>query len=311
MFQTMVTSLISLFLCLGTGFVCRRLRVLDDGIVSGLAGLLIKVTLPCTIINSMIMDFSPEILGEGMLTMGITLAAYLFGAALGYLLSRILKFNTKQKQVTIFALTFPNVGYMGFPVIQALLGQQGVFYTSMGNASFNLLAFSFGVLLFTADKPSETKLSAVQMTKSILLKPAFIATFIGFVLFLFSLRPPEPVSKALTMLGAMTTPLSMIILGSILSKSKISTIFSGVSVYVISFLRLVVIPAAVFLVCRPFIRNDMLFSVLVLLSGMPAAAITAIFAEEYGSDADFASRTVFVSTLLSIITMPVFTLLLG
>jgi len=150
--------------------------------------------------------------------------------------------------------------------------------------------------------------------KPILLNPALLGTVLGFGFFLFSVKLEGPLRDAVTDLSAMTTPLSMLVVGSILAKSDPRKVFSGWKMYPVLAGRLLIIPLAALLILRPFIHNQTMLGVLVLLGAMPVASLTAIFAEKYksgsGQNAELASRLIFLSTVFSLVTIPLVTQLL-
>jgi malate permease and related proteins len=141
-----------------------------------------------------------------------------------------------------------------------------------------------------------------------LFNPGIISVFLGMILFLFSLRLPLPVFRAVELVGGMTVPLSMLIIGALLADADIKGFFSGLSVYYGTFVRLLLIPMIALVVLKVIGFPGQLLQICVLLVAMPAAANTAIFAEMYGADSQLASRCIVISTLLSIITIPLIVL---
>jgi predicted permease len=178
----------------------------------------------------------------------------------------------------------------------------------MANAAFNLLVFTVGIRLFTAN--SGEKGTAVPAWRMIALNPALLATLAGFICFVTGFRLPSPVHTCAEMLGGMTSPISMLLVGSILAKSRLRTLFTDIRTLPIIALRLGLIPLAAFFVLRPFITNDMMLGVIVVLAAMPVAAITVIFAEQYKGDTARASRLVALSTVVCVATLPLISMLL-
>jgi predicted permease len=298
----MINSLISLFLCISLGYICRRTKALNDEVTSGLSGLLINVTLPCTIFISLMREFSLNLLLGSLASFVASAAMYLFGLLIAIPIAKLLRATPSEKAVWQFALMFPNVGYTGFPVMNALYGADGLIYTSMSNVAFNFLVFTIGARIFTHGAPEAA--GAKDGIRRVLVKPALIMTFIGFVFFIFSLRLPSPIEDGISLVSAMTTPLSMIVVGSLLAKSNLKSIFMGWKMYAIIFARLIMIPLATLLAIKPVSPDPILTAIVVLLAAMPVASLTVIFAEEYHGDSELASRMIFMSTLLMIATLP-------
>lgn len=289
-----------LFMLIMIGFIIYRLQIVNDQMVTDLTRLILDVTLPALILISMNFEFSSEILQESILLFLISLAIYLGSWVFGVGATRLIKGSIKWKAVYQFMLVFPNIGFMGYPVIAAVFGKLGVFYTSVFNLTFGLMVWTLGVWIYQRG----TNEGKFNFRWRSLMTPGIVATVVGFILFLISFDFPEPIFKTLEMLGGITTPLSMITVGAMLGRSSLRTIWGTFSIYLFSFFRLLVLPVLVLLIMLPFGFSEIMLGTSVVLVGMPAAANTAMFASRYNGDADLASRVVFLSTLFSIITIP-------
>jgi len=307
MFFIFVNNLTTLAVCMLVGYIGRKCGIFTDVNNAALSTTLVKVTLPCTVFISMMRPFSPTLLIESLATLLLSAVVYLSGYVLGALLARVMKASHSEKRVWQFSLVFANVGYMGFPITQAVFGYEGLIYTSMANVSFNVLAFSLGVYLF---KSGDDRENVKANIKSIVLNPALVATYIGFVFFVTGLRLPGVIEDGVGLVGSMTTPLSMILVGSILAKNKLRLLVGDPRVLPVIFLRLLGIPVASFFVLRLFISNPVMLGVVVILAAMPAAALTVIFAEQYKGDTALASKLVALSSALCLLSIPVISLLL-
>jgi predicted permease len=307
MFEIVLKNLVTLTLCLLVGFVCQKRGLLNKTVTAGLSMLLMNVILPCSILTSLDRPMSYGLLLEAGFVCAASFGIYFLGAGVAWVLCRLLRVPRGEAAVYCFGLTFPNVAYMGFPVLEAALGPEALFYASVCTVSFNILAFTFGVRLMTSGHPSGGRVGL----KKILLTPAIPAIALGLVLFLTSRRPPQPVDKALTMLAGMMTPVSMIIIGALLAQNSFRALLRDAKLYGMLLAKLLLIPILVFALLQPFLTNRLVLGVLVLTAAMPAASITAIFAEQYQTAPDLASRFVFATTILSILAIPLVTLLLG
>ncbi|MDR1559465.1 MAG: AEC family transporter [Clostridiales bacterium] len=304
-FNTMLFSIISLLVCLTAGYICRRARILNDNAIAALTELLIKVSLPCTVYTTMLRPFSMTLLTESLFVLVAFFFVHFLGMLVGFLTAKLLRANPNEKRVWMFAIAFANVGFMGYPIINSVLGEKAMIYASMVNISFNLLAYSVGPYLMNSDK-SYTKYA----WRGIFVTPAMIATVLGIICFVTSLRPPDPITDGVRYIAGLTTPISMLLLGAILAKSDIRAVFTGWKVYIVLAVRHFVMPLTVLAILKPFVHNSMALSVIVLLCAMPSASVTAILAQKYNAGADTASRLVFISTVISLLTVPVITLFL-
>ncbi|MCU9813353.1 AEC family transporter [Paraclostridium sp. AKS81] len=193
---------------------------------------------------------------------------------------------------------------MGYPVIEAVLGKEAIFFTAIFNLPFNFFVFTVGTYLLNKHN-SEYKFSI----KSII-SPPIIGVLTGLSLFLLRIKLPLPIFNTLNMLGSITTPLSMIVIGSLLANSPIKETFINKKLYIVSFIRLLVVPSVVYFLLSFYIKNPLLLGVPVVISAMPAASNTAIMAKSYDANDQLASQAVFLTTLISIVTIPIISIVL-
>lgn len=296
-FVTVLNQVIILFIILVVGFVAGKFNILDSTGTRKLSEVLLYVSSPMMILNSFFIEFSKDRMvnvlwivgtGMGMFVVSILLSKLIYG-----------RFEDKIVPVLRFTAIFSNCGYIGLPFINSLFGSEGVFYGSFYIVTFNAVLWTYGYMLYGG------KGSAGQIIKKLLVSPSIIALYVGLVVFLFSIPVPEPVKGAVKAVGDITMPLSMLIIGGVMSTTKLHTVFSDWRVYLSSFIRLIFMPllysALAYIAGVPTLPA----AVLVTALAMPAAANTTIFAELFDKDSVFASKCVTVSTLLSIITAPI------
>lgn len=298
-FMPLLNQILVLFMILLVGLIIYRLKVIDETFINGLSRLVIDVTLPALIITSMSFDFSREILWESGQLFVISLGLYLGSWLLSIILLYKFEIGPKANDIFQFMLVFPNVGFMGYPVINAIYGDIGVFYASIFNFTYGLLVWTLGVWIFRRREGD-----SFSFKWSSILTPGFIAVIVGFIFFLFSVELPGPINQTLELLGGTTTPLSMLLVGALMARTAISDIWRQYRLHLIGMVRLIVIPLIALIVVKPLGLSDIMLGVVVLLAGMPAAANTAIFAERYGGDAEIGAKIVFITTFFSIITIP-------
>ncbi|KAF0197191.1 MAG: auxin efflux carrier family protein [Bacillota bacterium] len=299
-FYTVFEQIFVLFIILVAGYIVRKLEVFDDRMTKGLSSLLLKLALPALIIDSLQQTYSPQLLRESGLILLISFVVYGASGGVAAFFPGILRSEQGELGVFRFSLLFSNVGFMGYPVVLAIFGQEGLFYAAIYNLPFNLLVFTLGIVVMTLGRGDDKHSINWRMFVS----PAVVSVLIGFSLFLLGLRLPGPIAQSVKMIGSLTTPLSMIIVGALLSSINAREIFSNWRIYAISTARLIFIPLLVWLSLRLFTDNVLLIGVPTIIAAMPAAANTAILAEEYSANPRLASQVVFISTLLSIITIP-------
>ena len=194
---------------------------------------------------------------------------------------------------------------MGYPVLEAIYPEMGIFYGLFNNITFNILLWTYGVYLYTSNKDNENSFKLKH-----LINHGIIAVIIGFIILLSGINLPKPITGALDYLGHMTFPLSMLIIGSSLASISFKNIVSNKYLYLLSGIKLLMIPFAFYLILKQFSLPGVVNNVNIILVAMPSAANTVVFAERFGGDYKFASEIVFITTLLSLITIPFFVSLL-
>jgi hypothetical protein len=255
------------------------------------------ITMPALFLVAMQLPFTRERVDNLRYLLLTAIIAYAIQFLVAFLLPFLLGERTSEdKGVYQFMMIFSNAAFMGFPVLLSIFGQESIFYGALFNIPFNALVFTLGVYLMQRDK------STFDFRK--FLSPALVATVVGFLFFLFSVQIPEIISKPLTLIGEMTTPLSMIFIGASLSSVNVSNIFLNKKLYLVALFRLLVIPISLMLVLRPIIHDPMVLGIPVIIMAMPVAAMCAIIAKAYGNDETLAAEGIFITTLLSMFTIP-------
>lgn len=294
-------QIVTLFIIMVVGIFGAKLKIIDDNLSKGLSKILITIALPCLILSTFNFSFSKEMAFNSALIIIITFIVLISSIYISKIL--YFKYGKKEQQVLRFITIFSNCGFMGFPVVSSIYGKEGLFYCSMYNIAFNLILWTYGVYLFSEKKD-------INSIKKIFINPAMISTFIGILIFLFSIKLPNPVQGTLSLIGSMTIPISMLVVGASLSNVRLLDMASGFKMYYASFIRLLFIPLILILILKQLHLPDIITGSVVILTAMPAASLSTIFAEANGGATELASKIVFISTVLSAATIPIIILLL-
>lgn len=293
-FYTVFIQVLILFIFMGFGFVGEKKKLISTEGSKVISDIILYFVTPCLIIHSLNISFDSNKL-NGLL---ICLAAFFVIQIASALLVCLLFKNKKHisTRVLRFAVVFSNVGYMGIPLQKAVLGDEGVFYGSVCVAVFNVFVWTYGIICMSGDKK--------QMSlRKLILNPGIIAVTIGIILFVFSIKLPTPISSAIGSMASLNTPLAMMVIGFNLSRSNLLSALLDKRVYLVSILRLVLIPiASLFVLWALGLRGTLLISVIIATSA-PVAAATTVFSVKYGADTELSVKLVAFSTLLSIFTM--------
>lgn len=259
---------------------------------ASIAKLLLYFITPMAIIQSFYTECTPERLRD--LLLSFVLAA--LGLAVSMTVSRLL--FGKKHAIETFGASFSNAGFIGIPLVQAVIGPEAVFYISGFVVLLNVLQWTYGVALLSND------LSYISV-KKILANPALIAFAAGFFLFLSGLPLPSVLTEVMRGSASMNGPLAMIVLGSYLAELPFRKLFTDRITYFCALVRLLLIPAASILLfgCMPFVSLDVRKAVFIVMAA-PVGANVAMFAQMYGGDYRTAVRPVCLSTVLCMVTLP-------
>lgn len=290
-----------LFLIIIVGFVCSKKKIINTEFESKGSELLINITAPALILTSFTFKHSRELMAKGLMLMGTGFIVHIIAICICIPAFKKIA-NDQKRRILIFATIFSNCIFMSFPLIDGVFGSEGIFLASFYIVSFNIIIWTYGYMLMTGG----SKISINTILNS-LKNPAIPAIGIGIILLVANISLPEPILKSLELIGSMTTPLSMLLVGSQLSRSKITDLITDKNIFFVSFLKLILIPAIVMLLVY-FLRLPAIAGgVAVMLAGMPTAANTTIFARLYlkeDNESVFASKCVAATTLFSMITIP-------
>jgi predicted permease len=300
---TILVAISSLFALIGAGFFSRKYGVLNDNFVHLLSHVLVSIALPAITISSMQVPHTAKTMGIVDSTLLVAGCYYIAAFLASILICRFLPSTPTEKGVFQFMMVFPNTMFMGIPVASAILGPDSLFYVILFNLPFNFLVFTMGVWLLARGRPGNLDVKS-------LLSPGLVASFVGLALFLVGYTLPSPVETGLDLIGSVTTPLAMLVVGALLATLPVSRLAGDWRIHLLTGLRLIVFPVIAFLVLSPFITDKLLLGVAVLLIAMPVAANSVLLSEEYKVDATLASQGVFISTLLCLATIPILEVLL-
>ena len=288
-----------LFALIAVGYVCRKTNFLSDAFVKGCVNLLLLIVTPCLIVHVFQRPFTGTALANLGLSLAVAFAAHLIGIAFAEICFR--RTDERQRGVLKFATVFSNGGFMAIPLEYALLGPDGAFYGALYVVMFNFLCWTYGLKVMCGHLR--------DMNHRILfINPGTVGIAIGLPLFLTSTTLPVILHDPIKYIADLNTPLAMIVIGFYLADARFAAYFRCVPALVASALRLLIIPALVLagLVAARGMRLDPTMAIALTASASaPVAAMDTMFASKYGRDVDVSVGLVAVTTILSIMTMPI------
>lgn len=294
-FQTML----KLFLLLVLGFVLFKCHIFDEYTNKKISALIVNVASPMLIISS-IAGVEGNDKSIAFLMIGAGILMYIGFIILGKIINRIFPFPKKDWPVYECMVVFANTGFMGYPVLLDVFGQEAVFYASLIHMAFNFFVYTYAIMCLTKSDDSEFKLNFKQ-----LLTPGIVLIFIGILIYLFDIQLPSVLMDTINSVGSLTAPLSMMMIGSSLAVYPIKDSFTDWRSYVFAFVRLLIVPFVTMIVCRLLHINPYYANITIITNAMPVGSMVLMLATQYNANIKIVTRNIVVSTLLSVITIPI------
>lgn len=294
--ETLANLMVKIVIMVSVGYLLQRLGVIDEYLKKKLSELLLVVVLPLSVLATGNHPYSSDITGRLLGAAGISAVYYALALVLVWLLAKALPMPLGDRGVFVNMAVFANTAFIGFPLISALFGAEGVLYAVVYNLAYQVFLFTVGVKLLK----SEEKMN----WKEFLLDPLTIASVLSIVLFVSPFRLPAAVVGAMEDIGAMSVSISMMVIGCTIAGIKLRSIFTNIYAYIVSALRLVVFPLGMAVVLLWAGASGTLPAACVLLTALPAGTLNVILAERYDANVTFAAQTVVQSMVLMVASIP-------
>lgn len=284
------------------GVMCHKLKWTSDKTIGPLTKILLNISVPCMVINSMMTPFETEKLQKGMMALVMVLGIQVFFALSSLVWARILKpRDIGARSVVQTTILFNNFMIIGVPIIESVLGPEGLFYTGLMGLPQRIVMFSSLPIIY-GRVSTENRMEKIEW--KMLLQMPTIAVFIGLFLFITGIRPPEIIGKCISDLGGMTMPLGMMITGMQLVGVNVKELLTDISLPIVVLVKNIINPAIVLVALSLLGFPTLLVQLGVLFASIPTAMMTAVYAANYKVSAGYAGAIVFLSTSLGVLTMP-------
>lgn len=295
-FFTTFREMVVILFAVAVGVLANRLGYMNGDTDRKLSKLILNITIPCLVIASVIRQESlpePKVILSVML---VSAVFYLMEFVFAFVVPRLVGGTPGQRGVWRFLMCFPNIGFIGYPLVQALFGDEGFFYAVILALPFNILNFSMGPLLLSG----KFRFSWRQFCT-----PSVLCSFLALVIALFDIPMPAMVGEMAGLVGDVTVPLSLLVLGSMLAGMSVRSVLTSWRLWLLSFIRLLVEPAALSFLLHLLGVDPLILGVAVAQMAMPAAVNGSMLCLEHGGDTDAMAQSIFLSTVLAIVTIPV------
>ena len=294
--KIVTNQVIIMFILIILGYILAKTKIVSQRGSKELSNILVMIVTPCVLIKSYSIDFNADMAAGLAKCLVFSVVIHIIAIVISNLL--IKKDELEKYRIERFSVVYCNCGFMAIPLLSAAFGGDGVFYGSAYLVVFTALSWSHGLYLYSGDKKT---LSFVKIATT----PGMIGIVVGMLLFLTGLRLPSPLFAAVDYMTGLNTPVAMILLGVFLAEVDLKKAFLHTKLYVVSALRLIIIPVITILIGRLFNLDDHLLSATIITAACPVATVAALFAAKYDLDTAYASEMVAINTLISIITIPV------
>lgn len=289
-----------LYIMAAIGVIADKAGVFTESTARKCTDLLFTVITPAKILQSFFtLEYSISALKGLFISIG---GGILMHLVVGAVMVPLFNKNAPEKtSVYKFAAMFGNCGYMGLPLVDAVVGKEGVFYMSAIIISFQIFNFTYGVWVMNKGRENGAKIDI----KKIIINPGVLPVFVGLPVFMLSIKVPGIILTPVSAISGMNSPLAMLMFGTYISNTDFRTVFRDKKIPFVALFKLILMPLAMLAALKLFGIGGALGTTLLIASATPSANNTIMFAAKYERDTSLASQTVAIVSLLSIITLPI------
>ncbi len=293
-------QMLILFLLMLVGLICYKVKLITDDTCKTLSAVVLNVANPALILSSS-MGTETKIRGIALATtLGIACALFAVLIAVAYLVPPLLRVDKGDAGVYRTMTIFSNIGFMGFPLVSAAYGKEAVLYAALFLLPFNLLIYTYGI---NAMKQLKAKKEKLRLGK--VFNVGVISCFAALALYLFRLEPPVFISETVNHLSALSAPMSMMVIGASLATLNFKELITDIRLLAFSGVKLLVIPIVLMLIIRQFVAEEMLRGVCLVMLATPVASMSAMLAQQYGGNYMLTTKAIALTTVLSVVTIPI------
>ena len=308
-----LNQILIIFTIILIGILCYKIKLIDEDTKKKLSDILLLLVNPIVIFVSYQRDFSSELMEGLLVSLLLSIVTHTVAIAVSYILIK----KKKRKKIVISGTVinkwvdnddvavertagiYANVSFMGIPLVYGVFGSEGVFYVTASITIFNILLWTHGIIMMSGSKEMNFK----SMLKK-LLSPSIIAVVIGIVFYILQIRLPGTIDQALNYVADLNTPFAMLIAGVTIGKTNILNLLTKPRVYLVTFIKLLLVPLILVLVYSRFSLNNMVYIIAIIMAGAPSAATSILFSIKFEKNSVLAAEIFTMTTILSAITIP-------
>ncbi len=284
----------------------RKKDILSDEMCKSLSWIVVNISNPAMILSGSVNSENGIAGKELLMTMALAIGIFAGLILISLVIPVVLRVQKSSVGVYRVMTIFSNIGFMGFPVISALYGTEALLYASVFLIPFNLLIYTYGILALKSNNGKKEKLDLKKV-----LNIGVYSCILSIILSFVQIPLPTFVKSTISILSDLTAPLSMMVIGASMATIALKELFTDVKLLLFSALKLIVVPVAGLFLLKTFIYNEMLLGVCMVMIATPVASMTAMLSQQYDGDYELASRGVALTTILSVLTMPLVSMITG
>lgn len=289
-----------------TGFISYKTKLIDNGTYDHLSSLMVWILNPFLMISGVIgknTSISSEMILQNIIMVS---GLYFILFLIGFVYCFILKYKDEKEYLYRMEILFPNVGFMGVPLVRAMFGNEYIVLVAFYMLAFNIISYSYGIYLASRYGGNTSKFDVKK-----LLSPGTVTSIMSIIIFSFHLELPAPIVTYVDFLGNTSITLSMIIIGVFLAKLDWKTAFSNAEYFIFVIADMLIIPLVIVFLMGFIPFNTEIVSVAKIMACMPVASMTCMFTQEYAGDGTESAKLIALTTISTIITAPFVIFLVG
>lgn len=301
----LLQQMIVLFIFMGIGFYCGKKGFISDSSAKNLSFIVVNISNPAMILNAGLSD-EASIQGKELAFMFLlAIGVFAFLMLLGYIIPPILRVPAEDIGPYKVMIIFNNIGFMGFPILQAAYGPQSLLYASLFLFPFNILIYTYGI---TCMRKNSQEKESFDLSKAV--NVGTIACAVSLIIYILGIPVPDFLKTTASSLSSLTGPLSMMVIGQSMTHMKAKDMFGDVRLFIFSLIKLVAVPIVGIFILKLFITDELILNVCYIMLATPVASMAAMLAQQFDGDYKLASKGVALTTILSVITIPLVSLLI-
>lgn len=297
----MLQQMIVLFLIMLVGFIAYKKDYINDNASKKLSSIVVNIANPALILSS-ILSMDHTITGKDLMTT-VVIAIAVFGGLLVISVFVPVIFRVEKSSYGAYRVmtVFSNIGFMGFPIISSVYGSSALLYATLFLIPYNVLIYTYGIRTMKTNKSGEKE----RLNLGQICNIGVLACVLAIILFAFKVKLPDFLASGISMLSNLTAPLSMMVIGASMAVIDFKRLLGDYKLLLFSAFKLLLLPILGTFLVKQFVANEVICGVTMVMLATPVGSMTAMLAQEYDGDYELASKGVMLTTLLSVVTIPI------